>query len=98
MILNRLGPCRLSPSLTVWQVRQALLNTCCPAEASAPCGAWAEAGGDSHRHAHPPAPPGGNLGCKRRPPVFPFAQNPPPPRGFFPILVGAPNQAGAGSA
>src|SRR5579859_2778720 len=35
MILYRLGPNRLSPSLVVWQVRQALLNTCCPDAASA---------------------------------------------------------------
>src|SRR5262249_45354760 len=32
----RCGPSRLSPSLTVWQVRHALLNTSCPASRSLP--------------------------------------------------------------
>src|SRR5260370_2222664 len=93
MILNRLGPCRLSPSLTVWQVRQALLNTCCPAEASAPCGAWAEAGGDSSTHANPLAAMARIEVCMRRPPLFPFEQTREAPKGSFAILEGAPHQA-----
>src|SRR5207248_1859715 len=36
MILWRLGPKRLSPSLVVWQVRHALLNVSCPDSVSAP--------------------------------------------------------------
>src|SRR6266850_3178996 len=53
MILYRLGPCRLSPSLMVWQVRQALLKTCCSDAAALSCDAnsWDRAECDASMYA-----------------------------------------------